>query len=532
MIGVSVFGLLALLVQQPPAVAPVETLRTRTEQIHDVPAVVVRGARLLRADAVVHFFERRGFAPAWSVPAGAEQIREAILAIEQDGLVPAHYHLATIDALLRARRSAAGPALDDDLQIVLTDAVAALLDHVRHGKVDPSTLDKRWNIDPRASAMPLEALLEQVATAPSPGPAIEALKPTHFIYTGLKAALARVRAAVSAGGWPTVPAGPALKPGAIDPRVVAVRRRLSATGELRADAPIDSPEYDVEVEAAVKAFQEAHRLTADGIIGRATLEALNTSAAARLDQIRVNLERVRWVLDGLDESFLLVNLPAYKVYLIRNRLKVWESRTQIGREVRQTPTFAAVLRYLVFNPDWTVPPTILAQDVLRPMRRGENAIARKGLTILDRQGRRVDPSRIDWSTAAPRTFPYVLRQPPGPNNALGRVKFVFPNEHTIFLHDTPSQELFGHDQRTFSSGCIRVEDALDLAALLLEGQEDWTPERIQSVIEEGDTQTVLLADPIPIVIVYWTVSVGTSGNLRFARDVYHRDAAVLKALQH
>lgn len=179
-----------------------------------------------------------------------------------------------------------------------------------------------------------------------------------------------------------------------------------------------------------------------------------------------------------------------------------------------------------------MPPTILAQDVLAGMRRGENALARKGLTILDRRGRRVDPSSIDWSTATARNFPYVLRQPPGPDNALGRVKFVFPNEHTIFLHDTPSQELFGHDQRTFSSGCIRVEHALDFAALLLQGQDDWTPERIRSAVEAGSTQTVLLAEPLPIVIVYWTVSVGTSGRLRYARDVYHRDPAVLRALQN
>lgn len=530
MIVAPALALFALLAQQPPA--PVETLRTRVEQIHDVPGVAVRGARLHHADAVVHFFENRGFAPAWILPSGAGQVRDAILRVQHDGLTPAHYHLGTIDTLLRARATSPDRALEDDLQIVLTDAVAALLDHVRYGKVDPSTLDRRWNIDPRASAPRLETLLEQVASAPSPAAAIEALKPAHFVYTGLKEALARLRAAVASGGWPTVPAGPALKPGAVDPRVVAVRQRLTATGELPADSPMDSPEYDDAIEAAVTAFQDAHRLTPDGVIGPATLQALNVSAAARVDQVRVNLERIRWVLGGLSESFVLVNLPAYKVYLIRNRLKVWESRAQIGRDVRQTPTFSAELRYLVFNPDWTVPPTILAQDVLAGMRRGENALARKGLTILDRRGRRVDPSSIDWSTATARNFPYVLRQPPGPDNALGRVKFVFPNEHTIFLHDTPSQELFGHDQRTFSSGCIRVEHALDFAALLLQGQDDWTPERIRSAVEAGSTQTVLLAEPLPIVIVYWTVSVGTSGRLRYARDVYHRDPAVLRALQN
>jgi len=529
MIVASLVALLTLVAQQPPLSSPVETLRIRVEHIHDVPADAVRGARLLRADSVVHFFEERSFAPAWTLPSGADEIRKAILDIERDGLTPAHYHLAAIDALLLARRTAPGHALDDDLQIVLTDAVAALLDHVRHGKVNPSALDRRWNIDPRAGAPPLEDLLEQVASAPSPSAAIESLKPTHFIYRGLKDVLARLRAAAATAPWPSVPAGPTLKPGATDPRVAAVRRRLAATGGLPPGASIDSHEYDDGLAGAVQRFQESHRLTPDAALGPATLQALNVGPAARAEQVRVNLERIRWVAGGLDDSFLLVNLPAFKVYLIRNRQKVWETRAQVGRDVRQTPTFSAPMRYLVLNPDWTVPPTILAQDVLAGMRTGQNTIARKGLTILDRQGHRVDPTTIDWSTATPRNFPYVLRQPPGPANALGRVKFVFPNEHMIFLHDTPSQELFGHDERTFSSGCIRVEHALDLAALLL-GPQGWTPDRIQTVVDSRKSQTVFLDHPLPVVIVYWTASVGASGELRFARDVYNRDPAVLKAL--
>ena len=170
------------------------------------------------------------------------------------------------------------------------------------------------------------------------------------------------------------------------------------------------------------------------------------------------------------DTFVLVNLPAFKVYLIRDRKNVWESRTQIG-EARQTPTFRADMKYLVINPDWTVPPTILAQDVLAGMRKGQNPIAKKRLLILDQQGRTIDPAAIDWQNATPGNFPYTLRQPPGPDNALGRVKFIFPNQYSIFLHDTPSRELFASDQRTFSSGCIRVEHPLDLAAVLLEGQE-------------------------------------------------------------
>jgi murein L,D-transpeptidase YcbB/YkuD len=521
--------LLLILAQQPPAPPVVESLRARIEQIHDVPGATVRGARLQQADVVVHFFEQRNFARAWAFPAGAEQIRRAITEIERDGLTPAHYHLAVIDALLLARRTTPDSALDDDLQIVLADAVAALLDDVRYGHVDPSSLDRRWNIDPRAGAPPLGALLDQVASASSPAQAIESLKPNHFIYTGLKSALSRMREAQAAGGWPAVPPGAPLKPGASDPRVAALRARLAESGDLTRDAPTDSGEYDDEVTAAVKQFQDNHRLTADGVVGPATLRELNVGPAARAGQIRVNLERIRWVIGGLADSFVLVNLPSFKVYVIRNRENVWESRTVIGQTARQTPTFRADMRYVVLDPDWTVPPTILAEDVLAPMRRGVNAVARKGLTILDRQGRTVPPSSINWSAATPRNFPYTLRQPPGPNNALGRVKFVFPNEHTVFLHDTPSQDLFDADRRTFSSGCIRVEHALDLAAVLL-GPQGWTPERLQAAIAAGKSETVFLDAPLPVVIVYWTASVGATGQLRFARDVYNRDDRLSRAL--
>ncbi len=335
---------------------------------------------------------------------------------------------------------------------------------------------------------------------------------------------------VTSGGWPAVTPGPAIKPGATDPRVALVRKRLLVTGELTAAPSAGDTIYGDDFQAAVRTFQAHHRLTDDGVIGKATVEAMNITAEARVQQLRVNLERARWVIGGLSDSFVLVNLPAFKAYLIRDQKNVWETRTQIGREARQTPSFRADMKYLVLNPDWTVPPTILAQDVLAGMRKGQDTIARKRLTILDAQGRAVDPSTIDWQAATPGNFRYTLRQPPGPDNALGRVKFIFPNQHSIFLHDTPSRELFVSDQRTFSSGCIRVEHPLDLAAVLLEGQDNWTPARIQEVVDSKQTQTVFLDTPLPVLIVYWTVSVGATGELRFAKDVYNLDPAVLRAL--
>ena len=515
--------LVALGAVQAPS--PAEALRIRVEQLHDAPATAIRGVNLLRPDAVVHFFEGRNFQYAWEGNRG-RAIVEAIRDIEHDGLKPRDYHLAALEAAVSSVPATAAERAD--VEILLTDAVAALVDHVRFGKVPPVTLDPRWNVDPRAGTPPLETFIAQVAEASSVGEAIDALKPSHFVYQGLKQQLAARRQDVARGGWQTVPAGRPLQPGTTDARVLAVRKRLAASGELpNADG---GPEYDEALAGAVRRFQEQHRLTPDGIVGRGTLAAMNVTAAARVQQVRVNLERARWVLSGLSDSFVLVNVPAFKAYVIKDRKNIWETRAQVGRAGRQTPTFRADMQYLVFNPDWTVPPTIATQDVIAPMKQGVNAISRKRLMILDRQGRRVSPESIDWANVTRANFPYTLRQAPGPDNALGRVKFIFPNEHAIFLHDTPSQELFSADERLFSSGCIRVEHALDLAAVLLEGQDDWNREAVQRAVDSGNTETVFLKTPIPVLIVYWTVTVGASGESRYARDVYDLDGRLQQAL--
>jgi L,D-transpeptidase YcbB len=526
---VSIRGIAAS--QTPPGD---HALRSLIEQIRLQPATPVRGTRLAHPEAVARFFETRSFAPAWKLPAAGPDILKAIQAIEQDGLTPGDYHLAAMTAALDTHAKAPSSESAAMIQVLIADTAARLVDHVRYGKVRPASLDRGWNVDPRAGTPPLDVALDQIARSASLDAGVEALKPNHFIYLGLKQALGGMRALAKSGGWPTVPAGSALKPGGASPRVAAIRKRLSATGELSAQASLDDTSYGADLEAAVKSFQAHHRLTEDGVIGRATVEAMNVPAATRVEQLRVNLERARWVVGGMRDSFVLVNLPAFKAYLIRDRKNIWETRSQIGREARKTPTFRADMKYLVLNPDWTVPTTILAEDVLAGMRKGENTIARKKLTILDSHGQTVDPSTIDWASATPANFRYTLRQPPGADNALGRVKFIFPNQYAIFLHDTPSQELFASDQRTFSSGCIRVENALDLAAVLLTGQrtrpENWTADRIQETVHGGQPQTVFFDEPLPVLIVYWTASIGAGGDLRFAKDIYNLDPPLLRAL--
>ena len=488
-------------------------------------STAVRGDRMWQAEAVRRFYEARQFKPAWRGDRTTQTI-DAIKAIEQDGLTPSDYHLAALERLIQQREKATTPALEADIDILATDAILAMVDHARYGRVRPVSLNPAWNADSREDAPPLEKEAERIASANSVSDAIASAKPNHFIYRGLVGALANLREISAKGGWPKVPRGKPIKPGATDPRIPAVRARLAVSGE--AGAPSQSSAYDSGLRKSVELFQARHRLEPNGIIDKDTIDAMNVSSTQRAGQVRVNLERARWALGGLGDEFLLVNLPAYKAYLIRGGRNDWEARTQIGEEGWKTPSFSATMRTIVFNPDWTVPETIIAEEVSEKMQKDATYLAKEGLVVLDKDGQQVDPSSVDWGNAASGDFPYTLRQPPGTDNALGRVKFLFPNKYSIYLHDTPSKTNFEADKRTFSHGCIRLEKPLELATLLLAGQ--WDSGKIDRALASGTTENVELAHPLPVLIVYWTVSVGASGEIRYMRDVYDQDQPLFAAL--
>ena len=228
--------------------------------------------------------------------------------------------------------------------------------------------------------------------------------------------------------------------------------------------------------------------------------------------------------------FVLVNIPSFEVFVIEEREVVWRARAQVGREARRTPIFRAEMKYLVLNPTWTVPPGILANDILSAGANAGAVVKRKGLRVIDGSGREVDPSSVSWGRYSARNFPYQLRQDPGPTNALGRIKFMFPNPYLVYLHDTPSKAKFEASDRALSSGCIRVEDPFGLADTLLRGSDGWTRERIDAVIASEKTTTVWLPAPVPVLLLYWTARPTPDGEVRFARDLYQRDPKVLAGL--
>jgi len=499
-----------------------ETVHARIANLGDE----VSGERLRHRTVIDTLYKARKDEPAWQLPGDAESVRKAIVAIAQDGLEPADYHLARIDTLLAARKAKRTEEGDGDLELLLTDAVASLIDDVRYGRVSPKSLDPHWNVDTRKDAPPLAEAVERVADASDPAGAIEKEKLDHFIYKGLKDELARLAAVQEKGGWQPIPGGP-IAPGRADARVALVRARLAATGELANASAADSSAYDDALQAAIKLFQERHRLAVKPEVDAATLAALNVPVERRMDEVRVNLERARWVLPGLSGDFLLVNLPAFKAYLIQGGQKTWESRIQVGKEGRKTPIFRANMKYAIFNPTWTVPSTILKEDIIGADEGASAAIAKKGLHVYDQDGNEVDAGSVDWGNGGGG---YTLRQEAGEKNALGRIKFMFPNPYDVYLHDTPHRELFAAEKRTFSSGCMRLENPMELAKIVL-GDKGYDDAKIEQVVATGKTTQVNLSKPLPVLIVYWTVSVGATGEVRYNPDVYGLDDAVLGALR-
>jgi len=250
----------------------------------------------------------------------------------------------------------------------------------------------------------------------------------------------------------------------------------------------------------------------------------------KIEKIRVNLERARWILHNIPPEFLLVDIAGFRVYYYQDNNIIWSSRVQIGKPFRNTPVFESNIKYLVFNPTWTVPPTILQKDILPKVKKNPAYLKKMKISVIDRKGRIVDPFAIDWSKYSNKNIPYTLRQEPGPHNALGQIKFIFPNKHFIYLHDTPSRSLFERKDRAFSSGCIRVEKYVELTEILIDDPDKWNRDSIQKIFDTNKPRRVNLMKPMPIALFYWTIRFGENGNIIFKKDVYNRDGEVLEGL--
>ncbi len=514
----------SLLLLSLPAAAQ-EPMEVLLQQLSANGEVYIAGETVHNLSVTQNFYAENTYATAWSNPVALNELSAAIYQAEREGMNPADYHQRQVQGLLDGTLTLDTAARD----LLLTDSLVRLTYHYAFGKVDPKDYVSSWNFDRKLPQVDPVLWAQGVISNGGILAGLSQLKPTNPMYGKLVDALAQYRLIAAAGGWAAVDPGPTLHSGETGPRVIQLRRRLLAEGDLTADTASEPTLFDDTLKQATIRFQQRHHLDTDGAVGKQTLAAMNVSVDQRIGQIRVNLERSR-VLQDIPPTAVVVDIAGFEVSMYRDGKRLLRSRAQVGRPYRSTPTFRDSITYIEFNPTWTVPPTILAKDTLPAIKRDPGYLQAKNMQVLTRDGKVVDPSTVNWQLYPQRGFPYMLRQQPGPNNSLGRLKVMFPNEHMVYLHDTPSRDLFSRSERTFSSGCIRVEDIMELAELLLDDPA-WDQAAIANVIAERKTRRVSLRHSVPIYLVYWTVEVRDDGRIDFKRDPYQRDQALFDALQ-
>jgi murein L,D-transpeptidase YcbB/YkuD len=508
-----------------------DALGARIDELQFGGDLHIGDARILMDQLLPSIYAERGFQPLWTDEGRIQELLEWLETAPAHGLDTADYHLADLKAQIAEARASRTPLAMADQDILLTEAFLLFGYHQVFGKVHPTGVDANINFERRflteggpingapaviASDKPLaHHIAEHLGRAP--------------IYEQFQGLLAQHREIAASGGWPTVPAGETLRAGDDDPRVAALRRRLVASGDLPPGADTTSTHFNDPLATAVKSFQARHALGTDGVVGANTYAALNVPVETRIDQLRLTLERIRWVRAERKERFVVVNIAGFRVFFYERNGITWTARAMVGRAYRQTPIFRGRMQYMEINPTWTVPPGILRKDVLPAIKRDAGYLQAKNMSVIDRDGEVVDPTTVDWQ-AYSRGIPYSIRQEPGPKNALGEIKFIFPNEHFVFLHDTPSRNLFDRPERTFSSGCIRVDKPFELAQLLLNEPGKWSQETLGAVRDSRKTQRIRTPKGTSVLILYLTASIEEDGRARFLRDIYERDARLLDAL--
>lgn len=345
----------------------------------------------------------------------------------------------------------------------------------------------------------------------------------------MKQELAIYREIAENGGWGTIDEGGKIDPGASDPRIPLIRKRLQITNDLSNITDLESTIYDTELEKDIRSFQDLHGLAVDGIIGKGSFVALNISVEKKIDMLRINLERARWVMHNVPEEYLIVNIARYKAYVMKNDEVVHETNVMVGKTFHQTPVFRSKLQYIEFNPTWTVPVSITRNEMIPKIKKDHEYLKKKNMVLLDDAGNIIDQSKIDFSTISAYNFPYTIRQEPGPGNALGEVKFIFPNQHSVYLHDTPAKSLFSQAKRSFSHGCIRTQNPLDLAEFLLQGTE-WNKAKIDELIASKETKRVFLNPQLDVFLLYWTTGLIDTEKIFYLPDIYSRDQPILDKL--
>jgi len=451
---------------------------------------------------------------------------------ESQGLNPASYFVDKIHQYWGSQDTAGLVRLD----ILLTLGMMRYVADQHEGRIEPREVDPELFATARDVEVDWDALRQMAFEAPDMKAFLDQQAPPFLQYRELQKKLAEYRALAAKGGWPSISAGETLKPGMENPRVDMVRKRLAVTGDL-APENMDSAVFDTALEKAVKRFQQRHNLTPDGAVGKQTLAAMNVTVETRIDQIVLNMERYRWLKRTLmGDRLVAVNIAGFEAVAGKAGKFDVTMPVIVGKTYHETPVFSDTIKYVVFNPYWNLTPSIASNETLPKLKKDSHYLKKHNMRIFKGWGPdapELDATKIDWSKVSKKDMNrYRVRQDPGPDNALGTVKLVFPNKYNVYLHDTPAHGLFKKEQRAFSHGCIRMDRPAEMAAWVLGGEEKgWSLARVNEIIASRKRQVAVLDQPVPVYILYRTAFVNPEDNtLYFYEDVYGRDKLLAKAL--
>jgi len=503
----------------------------------ELPRFVLRGeAETAPWKETQLFYRQRSFQPAWiqdrwfggnGVGSHAAALLKCLREADQDGLDPGEYSADELEQQVRrVQRSTTADELAW-LDAKLTYTFFEYAAHLYRGRLHPKTMSPTWQVASRKRDW--ARFLEEALARRNICEALAKLRPALPEYAALRQALGVYRGIAEEGGWPLVPSVTPLKRGDRGNAVKLLRQSLERQGDLVSQVSGGNPLFDEGLAGAVSAFEARNGLPVDGVADAEMLSVLNTPVETVIRQIEINLERLRWLPDDLGKRHLLVNIPDYRLQLFEDRQPVLQMRVVVGKKQNPTPVFSDQMTYLTFNPFWNIPESIAIKETIPLLRKDNDYAEKHGIQVVMKGNNEeiLNASEIGWKDVGPedKAIPYLLRQRPGPGNALGKVKFMFPNQFNVYLHDTPTRHLFNATERDYSHGCIRVEHPVALAEYLLKDKSGWDADRIQKEMLSKDEVSVTLSEPLPVHIVYWSVWIGSNGKLQTRPDIYDLDTA-------
>lgn len=527
--------LLAALVWAAPSWADLQyELQSITEQlVLDGQGHLPSGGVVYQPAIVEEFYFDLGYQPAWQDREQAALVLALLQDSYADGLDPEDYHYSELMTIW-SQRDVDWPERDRSrarFDVLLTDGTLLYIRHLLQGKADPRQLDPNFNytrmdFDPKRVSINLRKAIAEKNIAS----VVEWARPSQAFYLQMKAALAYYRDLDARQQFTSIASDTVLKPGQSHANIPPLRTRLAELGYAGQGSSVSNL-YDAELVASLKQFQQDHGLDVDGVVGRQSYAFLNMSYKARVNSLRINMDRLRWVAQDVTDDFIIVNIAGFEMYYIRNLELHWESPVMVGTIQHQTPIFTARLKYLEFNPIWTVPRSIIGRSLLPKFKANPQYVLDNNYHLYDRTGKQADPLKLNWASYSSNNFPFSVVQQPGTKNALGRVKFIFPNHHAVYLHDTPARNLFSRSARAFSSGCVRVKHPLEFAEVLLDDPQNWSLSQVEDLVASAKPQErVYLDREVDVMLMYWTTSPTRNGKLQFHADIYGKDPAALAAL--